>query len=52
MADDGAIMPIPEEMMAAARRPHLDEGEEKGEEDDIAMEVDGHVSLFRDHDLK
>jgi hypothetical protein len=49
MADDGAIMPIPEEMMAAARRPHLDEGEEKGEEDDIAMEVDGQVRLLRDH---
>ncbi|KAH8083706.1 HORMA domain-containing protein [Filobasidium floriforme] len=41
MADDGAIMPIPEELMAGARRPHIDEGEEKGEEDDIAMEVDG-----------
>lgn len=46
MADDGAIMPIPAEMMAAARRPHINEGEEKGEEDDIAMEVDGQVSLL------
>jgi hypothetical protein len=49
MADDGAIMPIPEELTSAAGQPHIHEGEEKGEEDDIAMEVDGQVSLFRDH---
>jgi hypothetical protein len=49
MADDGAIMPIPEELISAAGRPHIDEGEEKGEEDDIAMEVDVQVRLLRDH---
>lgn len=37
--------------MAAARRPHIDEGEEKGEEDDVAMQVDGQVCLLPDRSL-